>query len=308
MSTPTPLLIGPSSPILAHPSTVILDASWLYKPDPPTRNAQSEFRARHLPGARFWSLDDVSEPHPQGFILMLPSPERFAEFAGRHGIKRETHVVVYDTDGVFAAPRTVWTFKVYGHEKVSLIDGGLPRAIAEGVPLESGDAKPFEPTTYPIPTLKPNVVAEYPLIQSISSSLSSPSPSSPSPSPSSPYILLDARPSGSFAGEASDPRSGHIPGARNLPFPDLVKPAPSGYLSLLSGEEFKEKLSEVVGKEQVDDVLKGKKQVVDTCGGGLSAAIIWVALQSIGVESVLYDESWSGYSQREGAVIVQGSE
>lgn len=113
-SQTVPLVIPPTSPILADPNTIILDASWLYEPDPPTRNALDEFNAKRFPRARFWSLDDVSEPHPQGYVLMLPTPERFAAFAGAHGISKDSHVVVYDSDGVFSAPRTVFTFKVWG--------------------------------------------------------------------------------------------------------------------------------------------------------------------------------------------------
>lgn len=108
-----PLIITPTSPLLASQDAVILDASWLYKPDPPTRNAHEEFLAGpRFPNARFWDLEAVSEPHPDGYVLMLPSPERFASFAGKHGIKKDSHVIVYDGEGVFAAPRTAWTFKV----------------------------------------------------------------------------------------------------------------------------------------------------------------------------------------------------
>ncbi len=108
-----PLVIPPTSPYLAEPETVILDASWLYESDPPTRSAYEEFKTGpRFPHARFWDLDAVSEPHPDGYALMLPSPERFAAFAGRHGITRGSHVVIYDGEGVFAAPRTAWTFKV----------------------------------------------------------------------------------------------------------------------------------------------------------------------------------------------------
>lgn len=108
-----PLIIAPTSPLLASPDAVILDASWLYEPDPPTRNAHEEFLAGpRFPNARFWDLQAVSEPHPDGYVLMLPSPERFASFAGKHGITKDSHVIVYDGEGVFAAPRTAWTFKV----------------------------------------------------------------------------------------------------------------------------------------------------------------------------------------------------
>lgn len=145
MSAPSvPLIIPPTSPLLSHPDVVILDASWLYEP-PPHRDAHAEYlRGPRFPNARWWDLDAISEPHPDGYALMLPSPTRFAKFAGEHGITPDSHVVVYDGEGVFAAPRTAWTFKVYGHQRVSVIDGGLPRAIREGVALEEGEPRSWE--------------------------------------------------------------------------------------------------------------------------------------------------------------------
>lgn len=113
MSVQVPLTISPTSSLIHEPNAVIFDASWLYKPDPPTRNAYKEFLAGpRFPNARFWDLDAVSEPHPDGYILMLPSPERFAGFASKHGVGKNSHVIVHDGGGVFAAPRTAWTFKV----------------------------------------------------------------------------------------------------------------------------------------------------------------------------------------------------
>ena len=110
-SMSVPLIIPPTSTLIAAPDAVVLDASWLYEPDPPTRNAHREFQAGpRFPNARFWDLDAVSEPHPDGYVLMLPSPERFAAFAGKHGIAKDSHVIVYDGEDVFAAPRTAWTF------------------------------------------------------------------------------------------------------------------------------------------------------------------------------------------------------
>lgn len=108
-----PLIISPTSPLIQEPNAVILDASWLYEPDPPTRNAHTEFlNGPRFPNARFWDLDAVSEPHPDGYALMLPSPQRFATFASNHGVTKNSHVIVYDGEGVFSAPRTAWTFKV----------------------------------------------------------------------------------------------------------------------------------------------------------------------------------------------------
>lgn len=109
---PVPLIISPTSPLIAGPDAIVLDASWLYEP-PPTRNTREEFKSGpRFPNARFWDLDAVSEPHPDGYALMLPSPERFAAFASKCGVTVDSHVIIYDGEGVFAAPRTAWTFKV----------------------------------------------------------------------------------------------------------------------------------------------------------------------------------------------------
>ncbi|WVQ64063.1 uncharacterized protein L199_002222 [Kwoniella botswanensis] len=223
---PTPLIISPSDPIISHPDTVILDASWLYEPDPPTRDAYKEFlEGPRFPGARFWSLDDVSEPHPEGYALMLPSPERFARFAGEHGIGQDSHVVVYDSEGVFSAPRTAWTFKVYGHAKVSLIDGGLPRAKAEGVNLEAGPPQEYKIASRTAP-LEDGTV------------------------------LIDARPAASY-------ESGHIPTSLLFDFPEALLKHPAGYTYLREPEKLKKYFMEKIGVQAANKVFSGESTVVN---------------------------------------------
>ncbi|OCF72560.1 hypothetical protein I204_06942 [Kwoniella mangroviensis CBS 8886] len=262
----TPLIISPTDPIISHPETVLLDASWLYEPDPPTRDACREFLdGPRFPGARFWSLDDVSEPHPDGYALMLPSPERFA------------------SEGIFSAPRTVWTFKVYGHEKVSLIDGGLPRAKAEGVKLEAGAPQEYKPTTYPVPTASARAVVDYNEIAKIASRTAT--------TLENETVLIDARPAASY-------ESGHIPTSLLFDFAEALLKDPAGYTQLREPEKLKKYFVERIGVQAANKVFSGESTVVNTCGGGLSAAINWLQLQSLGVESRLYDESWGGYSAR----------
>ncbi|OCF54411.1 hypothetical protein L486_07959 [Kwoniella mangroviensis CBS 10435] len=288
----TPLIISPTDPIISHPETVLLDASWLYEPDPPTRDACREFLdGPRFPGARFWSLDDVSEPHPDGYALMLPSPERFARFAGEHGINQDSHVVVYDSEGIFSAPRTVWTFKVYGHEKVSLIDGGLPRAKAEGVKLEAGAPQEYKPTTYPVPTASARAVVDYNEIAKIASRTAT--------TLEKETVLIDARPAASY-------ESGHIPTSLLFDFAEALLKDPAGYTQLREPEKLKKYFVERIGVQAANKVFSGESTVVNTCGGGLSAAIKWLQLQSLGVESRLYDESWGGYSARPETVKITG--
>lgn len=111
-SPQVPLLISPTSPFLADPSAVILDATWLYGAPSPSGDAFTEYLSKRIPRARFWSLDEMSEPNSDGFKYMLPSAERFARAAGEHGITKSSHVIIYDTQGAFSAPRTAFTFFV----------------------------------------------------------------------------------------------------------------------------------------------------------------------------------------------------
>nr|XP_019009568.1 uncharacterized protein I206_05126 [Kwoniella pini CBS 10737]OCF48349.1 hypothetical protein I206_05126 [Kwoniella pini CBS 10737] len=285
------LLISPTDPVITHPDTIVLDASWLYEPDPPSRDAYKEFLAGpRFPRARFWSLDDVSEPHPQGFALMLPSPERFAKFAGDHGIQKDSHVVIYDSEGIFSAPRTAWTFKVYGHEKVSVIDGGLPRAKAEGVELEVGPPIEYKVIQRSLITFVLTLVTEYDEIAKIASR------STPLAEDT---VLIDARPASSY-------EAGHIPTSLLFDFPSALLKDPSGYTHVRDFEDLKSFLEQKVGIDVARKVLSGQVDVINTCGGGLSAAINWLQLQSLGISSRLYDESWGGYSARPDTVRVVG--
>nr|XP_019047904.1 hypothetical protein I302_04524 [Kwoniella bestiolae CBS 10118]OCF26834.1 hypothetical protein I302_04524 [Kwoniella bestiolae CBS 10118] len=300
----TELVITPTDPIISHPDTVVLDASWLYEPDPPTRDAYKEFQdGPRLPGARFWSLDDISEPHPERYALMLPSPERFARFAGNHGVSEGSHVVIYDSEGIFSAPRTAWTFKVYGHEKVSVIDGGLPRAKAEGVRLETGPPREFKKTTYPVPTVDARAVvgefgfvgvfADPPEYAEIAKIAARKAPLDDK------TVLIDARPAASY-------ESGHIPTSLLFDFPTALLKDPAGFTHLRDPDELKKHFVERVGQETADKVFSRETTVVNTCGGGLSAAINWLQLQSLGISSRLYDEAWGGYSARPETVRITG--
>ncbi|GAA5852747.1 hypothetical protein JCM8547_002614 [Rhodosporidiobolus lusitaniae] len=281
-----PLIVSPSDALSYPGRKVILDATWLY--DQPTRSAHKEYLTRRLPGARWWDLEGVSEPGP--LTLMFPSPERFARFAGEAGIGKEDHVFVYDGEGVFSAPRTVFTFKQYG-QNVSLIDGGLPRAVAEGIELEKGAPPAFEKTDYPVPTVEPESVVDYSTVSSLISRDSF----------TRPEVLLDARPISSYS-------EGHIPTSRNLDFPSLLAEDPAGFRRYRTKEDAKRYIVEVLGEETAEAVLRGERQVVNTCGGGLTAAIVWAQLQALGIDSKLYDESWSGYSLRPSALKATGAD
>lgn len=155
----------------------ILDATW-FMPNVP-RDASAEYRAGpRLPGALFWDVDRVATTkddqapdgkslNPLGLAHMMPPPERFSQVAGEHfGISHDTHVVVYDTHGVFSAPRTAFTFHAFGHPAVSILDGGLPAWVAAGLPVEEAGSEPEGPNTirpkqYPVPTLSSGLIRTF---------------------------------------------------------------------------------------------------------------------------------------------------
>ncbi|KAJ7619379.1 thiosulfate sulfurtransferase [Roridomyces roridus] len=300
-----PLLITPSSPYLLDPAVVILDATWLYGAPLPSGDAYKQYLTKRIPRARFWSLDEMSEPNPDGFKYMLPSPERLARAAAEHGITESSHVIIYDTQGAFSAPRTVFTFFAYGHKKLSMVDGGLYRAVEEGIQLETGPPPPFEPSQYPIPELKSNLIASFSEIATFASTTAPLFKTA---------VVLDARNEDSFIGNANDPRSGHIPNADSLPWRTTLRvvkstASPDGfYYTLPTLKEFERELLVHLGPEKAALVLGGGqgRRIIHSCGGGISAAIAWLVMQANSFESALYDESWSGYSARKDAVIARG--
>lgn len=161
------------------------------------------------------------------------------------GISRDSHVVIYDAQGLFSAPRTAFTFASFGHEHVSILDGGFPRWKVEGHEIEYGSPAPFESGFYPTPDSEATSTLDYDaVVANISSGESA---------------VLDARPKPRFTAEAPEPRaglpSGHIPGSRSLPFGELVKDG-----QLRSDEELKHLLLKRLGPD-ADAVLKGKKPV-----------------------------------------------
>ncbi|KAL7420602.1 hypothetical protein Q5752_004553 [Cryptotrichosporon argae] len=265
-----PLVVEPADLARVDPSTyALLDATWIYRD--PTRSARAEFAARHLPGARFWSLDDVSEPDARGFVLMLPSPARFAAYASERGIGPDTHVVVYDTQGAFAAPRTVFTFLAYGHQHVSMLNGGLHAAIAEGFRAVSGEPEPARPAPYPAPTLRDGFIVPFDRVAELAAKQSEAE------------IVIDARGREVW-------NDGHIPLSCNVPWQELVVAASSdrGYIVLPSREQVHARLRQALGEHRAKQVAEGRLKVVNTRDG---------------IHSELYDESWSGYSRRPEAVI-----
>ncbi|EIW64883.1 Rhodanese-like protein [Trametes versicolor FP-101664 SS1] len=298
---------------------VVLDASW-HMPNSPRKGAE-EFPRAHLPSARFIDIDAVSTPHP--FVPhMMPDPATFASACARLGISPETHVVLYDTHGVFSSPRALYMFRAFGHHRSSILDGGLPGWQAHGGVTEDGQASAVaSQPEYPPTTLRKDIVKDYGQI--VSNSKLDPAKEADA------FYVLDARAKDRFLGKAPEPRpglrSGHMPYAVSLPFnaflethtvPEhiaskVLKPSgqdgPYTYTRLRSNQGILTALEESLGPERTEEVLQGKRQVVTTCGSGMTASVLWLGLKLLGVERLgLYDESWLGYATRPESEVVQG--
>ena len=244
-----------------------IDATW-YMPNNP-RSAYKEYLNSHIPNARFFDIDkisDVTSPYPH----MLPSPALFSQHMSRLGIRKSDDLCIYDSIGLFSAPRVAWTFCVFGHAgSVSILEGGLKRYDG---PLSSG-GDVHGTSEYGDCSVDTSMVSNYDQLSG---------------------QIVDARPAGRFSGAQPEPRaglkSGHIPDSLSLPFQELVRDD-----TLLPTAELRQKF--------LDAGLDLSKPITTSCGSGVTAAILWLALQQLNVPAKLYDESWTGYASREESII-----
>ncbi len=259
-------------------SVAIVDGSWHL---PGTRDAQAEYAAAHIPGAVFFDIDAVSDranPLPH----MLPSPEQFAEAVGALGLDARQKIVVYDSVGLSSAPRVWWTFRIMGASDVVILEGGLPKWIAEGRPVT--DARVSRPprTFRPDPT--PDAVRD---LAAVRANLGVGA-----------FQLVDARPRARFLGEAPEPRPwvrpGRIPGSFSLPSTELISDG------MLRDDDA---LRSAIAAAGIDVT----KPVVTSCGSGVNAATLTLALDVLGVPSAIYDGSWTEWGGRDDTPIATGT-
>ncbi|KAJ7932638.1 Rhodanese-like domain-containing protein [Mycena leptocephala] len=286
-------------------TTVLLDSTW-FMPNS-TRVALAEFRAKRIPGSKFLDLDEVASHHELGLKHMLPSEEVFARACEKLGVGPASRVVMYDSHGVFSSPRALWMFKSFGHRNTAILDGGLPRWEAEGFPLENDPPRiGIEDEKYPIPTLDSKAVRSYDQIVSNSALIPFQTPDA--------ELVLDARSRGRYLGTDPEPRpglsSGHIPNSLSLPFnlflQNNIAKDGSSYTTFLSEQQLRTAVVDALGPEKANSVFNGDVSVIASCGSGMTAAVLWLGLQLLGVKQVsIYDESWTGYSLRPSSKIVK---
>ncbi len=283
MTTPVDPLVT-TDWLAAHlndPRVKILDASFKMPGVLPL--PKDDYLAAHLPGAVFFDVDAVSD-HANSLPHMFPSAEQFGRDVGALGIGNEDTVVVYDAGGWIAGPRAWWMFLSYGHDKTFVLDGGLKKWRAEGRPVESGPVGPSR-ATFKARFDPRRVRTMQQLVANLESAAEQ---------------VVDARASDRFEGRAAEPRpglrSGHVPGSRSLPYGNLFDPA-TGTMKPLS--ELRAAFSGAG--------VKLDAPIVTSCGSGVSAAVLTLALYRLGVENpALYDGSWSEWGQTGGPPVATG--
>jgi thiosulfate/3-mercaptopyruvate sulfurtransferase len=244
---------------------------------------KDDYLAQHIPGAVFFDVDAVSD-HDNPLPHMFPSAAQFGRDVGALGIGNDDTVVLYDAGGWVAAPRAWWMFLSYGHDKVRILDGGLKKWRAEGRPVESGEVTP-KPATFKAAYDAGRVRAIGEMIANVASKAEQ---------------VIDARAGERFEGRVAEPRpglrSGHIPNSRNLPYGQLFDAATGAMKPL-------DELRKAFAGAGVDI----DRPIVTSCGSGVSAAVLTLALYRLGVRgTALYDGSWSEWGQADGPPVATG--
>jgi thiosulfate/3-mercaptopyruvate sulfurtransferase len=265
---------------MRDPDLRVIDASW-YLPAM-GRNARAEYDAGHIPNARFFDIDDISDSR-SSLPHMAPPPEKFMSRLRAMGVGDGHQVVIYDGMGMFSAPRVWWTFRLMGKTDVAVLDGGLPKWLAEG---RETDDLPSMIRDRHMTTQRQNHMVKDVTQVAHASKLNL-------------AQIIDARPAARFRGDAPEPRAGlrlgHIPNAKNLPFAEVLNP--DGTMKSVDG------LRAVFADLGIDL----SQPAITTCGSGVTAAILSLALERIGHPNhALYDGSWAEWGMYDDLDVAKG--
>lgn len=262
---------------IGDPHLRIVDGSWDF-----TRDVRAAYLAQHIPGAVLFDIREVRD-HDHPAPLMLPPPAQFGAAVGALGIANRHRVIVYDSGGMLNAGRVWWMFRIFGHRDVAVLDGGLPAWLMEGGAVQAGEAA-VTPEVFK-PHFDPAQLRTLDQMKQIVEAGGE--------------QVVDVRKADRFVGETPESRpglrAGHMPGSRNIPYDQLT------------GEDHRLKSPAQLMKLLAAAKVDLAHPVVTTCGGGVAAGILSLALERMGKQDwALYDGSWSEWASQPDTPVVTG--